>query len=87
MSGMEARVAAKTEQSMLDKRYAEARAEIECNRLIENGQSGALFFAALAYGDAMEENKLFQTASHLAKLFCIAAAFIIPNLLVIHVLL
>lgn len=37
MSGMEARVAAKTEQSMLDKRYAEARAEIERNRLIENG--------------------------------------------------
>jgi hypothetical protein len=55
--------------------------------LIENGQSGALLFAAMAYGDALEENTLFKTASHLAKLFCIAAAFIIPNLLVIHVLL
>lgn len=87
MSGMDVRVAAKVEQQMLDKRYAEARAEIERNRLIENGQSGALMFAAMAYGDALEENSLFKTASHAAKLFCIAALFIIPNLLVIHVLL
>lgn len=87
MSGVDARVFAKEEQTMLDTRYAEARAEIERNRLIENGQSGALMFAALAYGDALEENSLFRTASHLAKLFCIAAGFIIPNLLVLHVLL
>lgn len=87
MSGVDARVFAREEQTMLDTRYAEARAEIERNRLIENGQSGALMFAALAYGDALEENSLFRTASHLAKLFCIAAVFIIPNLLVLHVLL
>jgi hypothetical protein len=87
MSGMDARMAAKEEQQSLDARYAEARAEIERNRLIENGQSGALLFAAMAYGDAMEENKLFRTASHWAKLVCIAAVCIIPNLLVIHVLL
>ncbi len=87
MSGMDVRVAAKSEQQMLDKRYAEARADIERNRLIENGQSGALLFAAIAYGDALEENTLFRTASHLAKLFCIAAMFVIPNLLVLHVLL
>jgi hypothetical protein len=87
MSGMEVRVAAKTEQKMLDQRYAEARADLERNRLIENGQSGALLFAAMAYGDALEENTLFRTASHWAKLFCIGAAFVIPNLLVIHVLL
>ncbi|OSQ46989.1 hypothetical protein [Marivita geojedonensis] len=87
MSGVDARVFAREEQTMLDTRYAEARSEIERNRLIENGQSGALMFAALAYGDALEENSLFRTASHLAKLFCIAAVFIIPNLLVLHVLL
>lgn len=87
MSGMDVRVAAIAEQQMLDKRYAESRADIERNRLIENGQSGALLFAAMAYGDALEENSLFRAASHGAKLFCIAAAFIIPNLLVIHVLL
>jgi predicted NBD/HSP70 family sugar kinase len=87
MSGMDVRVAAKTEQKMLDQRYAEARADLERSRLIENGQSGALLFAAMAYGDALEENTLFRTASHLAKLFCIAAAFVIPNLLVIYVLL
>ncbi|WP_439521183.1 hypothetical protein [Marivita sp.] len=87
MSGLDARAAAKTEQQSLDARYAEARAEIERNRLIENGQSGALLFAAMAYGDALEENKSFRMASHWAKLICIAAVFIIPNLLVISVLL
>jgi hypothetical protein len=87
MSGVEARIAARVEQDYLDERYAKARAEIERNRLIENGQSGALLYAAMAYGDALDEFSLFKTASHAAKLFCIAAAFIIPNLLVIHVLL
>lgn len=87
MSGMDARMAAKQEQETLNARYAEARAEIERNRLIENGQSGALMFAAMAYGEAMEDNRLFRVASHWAKLVCIAAVFIIPNLLVIHVLL
>ncbi len=86
MSGVEARIAAKTEQEQLEARYQAARADIERSREVENGQAGALLFAAMAYGDAMEENKLFQTASHAAKLFCIAAAFIIPNLLAIHVL-
>ena len=86
MSGVEARIAAKAEQDELDARYARARAEIERSRMIENGQAGALLFAALAYGDALEENKLFSTASHIAKLVCIAAVFIIPNLLVLHVL-
>lgn len=86
MSGMEVRVAAKTEQKMLDQRYAEARADLERNRLIESGQSGALLFAAMAYGDALEEYTLFRTASHWAKLFCIGAVFVIPNLLVLHVL-
>lgn len=87
MSGVEARIAARVEQDYLNERYAAARAEIERNRLIENGQSGALLYAAMAYGDALEENSLFKTASHAAKLFCIAAAFIIPNLLIISVLL
>ncbi|MFP7674047.1 hypothetical protein ACG74X_11905 [Marivita sp. S0852] len=87
MSGVEDRMAAKEEQDQLNARYAEARAEIERNRLIENGQSGAVMYAALAYGDVLEQNSLFRSASHAAKLFCIAAVFIIPNLLVISVLL
>ncbi|SHG81250.1 hypothetical protein [Marivita hallyeonensis] len=87
MSGVEARSAAKAEQDEFEARYVKARAELERSRMIENGQAGALMFAAMAYGDALEENKLFKSASHAAKLFCIAAAFIIPNLLVIRVLL
>jgi len=87
MSGVEARMAAKVESDYLEERYAAARADLERNRMIENGQSGALLFAAMAYGDALEEYSIFKSASHAAKLFCIAAAFIIPNLLVIRVLL
>ena len=86
MSGVEARIAAREEQEQLDARYAAARAEIERSRKIENGQSGALVFAALAYGDALEGNSLFRTASHTAKLFCITSAFVIPNPLVIYLL-
>jgi len=87
MSGVDARLAAKDEQEYLDARYKQARADLERQRLIENGQSGALLFAAMAYGETLEENSLFRMASHWAKLVCIAAVFVIPNLLVIHVLL
>lgn len=87
MSGVEERMAAKDEQAMLNERYLAARADLERSRLIENGQSGALLFAAMAYGDALESNSLFRLASHWAKLFCIAAVFVIPNLLVLYFLL
>ncbi len=87
MSGMDARVSAKEKQQMLEDRYQAARANIDRRRQIEDGQSGALLFAAMAYGDALERNKLLKLASHWAKLFCIAAVFVIPNLLVLRVLL
>lgn len=87
MSGVDARLAAKDEQELLDARYKAARADIERQRLIESGQAGALMFAAMAYGETLEKNSIFQLASHWAKLVCIAAVFVIPNLLVIHVLL
>ena len=87
MSGVDERLAAKDEQQFLETRYSEARAEIERNQLIENGQSGALMFAAMAYGETLDESKFLKTATHWAKLICIAAVFIFPNLLVIRVLL
>jgi hypothetical protein len=68
-------------------RYEAAVAQLRRSEQIEQGQSGAMVFAALAYGDTLEKNTVFASASHLAKLFCIAALFVIPNLLVIHVLL
>ena len=87
MSNVEARKQSVEEGRALEELYQEARARIEKNRKIEQGQAGALMFAALAYGDAMENNRAFTLASHWAKLFCIAAVFIIPNLLMIRVLL
>ena len=71
----------------LDARYKAARAKLETSRKIEVGQAGATVFAALAYGEALESNSAFKTVSHWAKLMCIAALFLIPNLLVIRVLL
>lgn len=87
MSGMEDRVSAKLEKSLLDTRYAAARAELERSRLKQDRNTGLLLFAAMAYGDALESNSVFRKLSHGAQLFCIAAAFVIPNLLVIHLLL
>ena len=87
MSNVEDRLSSMQENKALDARYKAARAEIEKSRRIEAGQAGALVFAAMAYGDVLEGNALFRAASHWAKLVCIAALFVIPNLLVIRVLL
>ena len=87
MSNVEDRLHARDEQVEFDRKYAEAVASIRKNQEIEAGQAGALMFAAVAYGEELEGNKAFQMASHLAKLFCIAAVLIIPNLLIIDVLL
>lgn len=86
MSNVEDRLESLEEQRSLDARYQAAKAELERSARVEQGQAGALVFAALAYGDALDENKAFRVASHWAKLLCIAAAFIIPNLLAIRVL-
>ncbi|MFZ5963324.1 hypothetical protein ACOXXX_10260 [Thalassococcus sp. BH17M4-6] len=73
--------------AVLDARYKAAVADLRRTQRVEDGQAGALVYAALAYGDALESNSLFARASHVAKLLCIAAVFVIPNLLVIAVLL
>ncbi len=87
MSSVEDRVNSVEESRELDQRYAAAKAQVEQRQRVEAGQAGALVFAALAYGDALDGNRLFQLMSHWAKLFCIGAAFLIPNLLVVRVLL
>lgn len=75
------------ENQELNARYDAAVAQVRKTQQIEQGQAGALVYAALAYGSALEENSLFAKVSHIGKLVCIAAVFVIPNLLVIHVLL
>lgn len=67
--------------------YANAVAKIERSRRIEEGQAGAIVFAALVFGDALESRPLFAKAAHAAKLCCIAALFLIPNLLFLRVVL
>ena len=86
MSNVEDRIRSMAEVNELEARYKAARAKIERSRRIEAGQAGALYFAAMAYGDAMEESGGLARATHVAKLICIAALFVIPNLLVIRVL-
>ncbi len=87
MSETVGRAVGGVDQESLEKRYHAARARLESSQRIEQGQSGALMFAAMAYGETLESKPMFATMSHLAKLFCIAALFLIPNLLVIYVLL
>ncbi len=85
MSSLEDRSQAVEERIALDARYEKAKAEIERNREVEMGQAGALMFAAMAYGDTMKSTPMLVKAAHWAKLFCIASAFILPNLLFIRV--
>ena len=87
MSNVEDRKHSVEERRALEETYRTARAKIERNRQIESGQAAALMFAAMAYGEELENNKLFALMSHWAMLFCIAAVFVIPNLLLIRVLL
>jgi hypothetical protein len=87
MSNVEDRKHSLEERRALEDTYRAARARIERNRQVESGQAAALMFAAMAYGDVLENNRPFALMSHWAKLFCIAAVFVIPNLLMIRVLL
>ena len=86
MSNTEIRMRSVEESRALESRYRAARAEIERGRRIESGQSGALVYAALALNDTFERSPALSRLSHLAQLFCIAALFIVPNLLAIYVL-
>lgn len=87
MSTLEDRTSSKPDAEALEARYQASVAHLRKNRMIEQGQAGALVYAALAFKSALETKSFLATASHLAKLFCIAALFVIPNLLVLHVLL
>ena len=86
MTSHDRSTASQIDPKVLDARYTAAVADIRASQQIEAGQSGALVYGALAYGEALDSRPLFGKLSHLAKLFCIAAVFAIPNLLVIHFL-
>ncbi len=86
MSNLEDRMYSVDEARAIDARYRKARAQLEKNARVEAGQGGAMMFAAMAYGEELETNTAFAKASHAAKLVCIAAVFIIPNMLAIRVL-
>jgi hypothetical protein len=85
MSNVEDRMKEIEAAKALDDRYEAAKAEYLRKQRVQQGEAGALMFAALAYGDVLENYSLFAKASHAAKLVCIAAVFIIPNLLFIRV--
>ncbi len=46
------------------------------------GETGALMLAAAVFDETMADKRMAK-AAHAAQLFCIAAAFILPNLLFI----
>jgi hypothetical protein len=76
-----------TQGALDDPKYQEAKARIEAKRRARTGEAGGVMVAAFAYGNALEESALLARATHWARLICIAAVCVIPNLLVIRVLL
>lgn len=87
MSNVEDRLSELETSAELDRRYRAARAEIERKERLRQGEAGALVFAALAYGEEEARGAGLARAAHISKLICIAAVFVIPNLLFIRVVL
>lgn len=71
----------------LDTRYEAAKADILKQQRLRQGEAAGLMVMAMAYGEELDEGKALAKAAHVAKLICIAAVFVIPNLLFIRVVL
>ncbi len=74
------------DEAVLQARYAAARAQFERNRAQQAGEGAALGVVFEGYADMMAGSRLMQRGAHLAQLFVIAFAFIVPNLLMIFVI-
>ena len=73
-------------RSEMRERYELNKASLVRHQQIEAGQASALTYAAFATKTAFDQNSLFRSAAHAAKLFNIAAVGIVPILLVLHMM-
>ncbi len=83
MSSLEDRLEALEEQSAFDAKHATALASVQRSQRLKEGEGLAVMHAAMSFGEDALEGPLARVV-HGAKLFCIAALFIIPNALVIY---
>ncbi|MCE0504312.1 MULTISPECIES: hypothetical protein [unclassified Roseivivax] len=74
-----------TRNEMLE-RYSRQKAQLMRHRDIEDGQAGGLAYAAFATKSAFDQSPAFRGLAHAAKLFNIAAAGVIPILLVLYMM-
>ncbi len=75
----------KLDPATLRARYEEGVKAHKGGQAQQEGEVVALSMALGAFGETVNGSSLMKRASHAAKLFCIACAFIIPNLLMIVV--
>jgi len=78
---------ADTHPSGRSERYLDAMRKLETNELRQPAAGHALMASAMSFGgwSLSDKGKVRGTAK-IAQLFCIAAAFLIPNLLLMYLL-
>jgi len=65
----------------------EAINRINAQKLRSEARGYAVISAAMAYGEGSQGRGAFGKISHASKLFCILFAFVIPSVLIWHVVL
>ncbi|WP_208353928.1 hypothetical protein [Pseudaestuariivita rosea] len=72
------------EQQRQDAVYEAAMASVRRSQRAREAGGYAVMSAAMGYGESAMGKGWFSKINHAAKLFCIAAAFIIPNALIVY---
>jgi len=68
-------------------RYEQAVASMEAEKLGRAARGHAVMATVMGYGEASTGTGTFGRISHVAKLFCIGFAFLVPSLLMWRVVL
>jgi hypothetical protein len=87
MSNMENLDRELSEKERQEAAYRAALARIKADRTRRAAGGYAVMAAALGYGEGALGTGKFGKISHVAKLFCIGFAFLVPSLLIWDVLL
>ena len=84
MENLESQLSEKERQAQINEH---ALASIRAQDRKREARGYAVMAAFQGYGESALDSGIFGKISHGAKLFCIAFAFLVPSLLVWHVLL
>ncbi len=87
MSNMENLETQLTEKERQQKVYESSLKSIGMDKTRREARGYAVMSSALGYGEGALGNGTFGKISHFAKLFCIGFAFLVPSLLIWHVVL